>query len=265
MRAVALLLALGLMGSAQTFVGGDILFDLAGGARRAGMGGVGIAISSPEALFGNPGSLAWVEGLHVTSAYTNPFGAAHVGSVDLAFPGLGAGVVLLEAGAVGPGLRYRTAGALVGTGVRLGPFGIGFRARLLRPVAPVLGLGGALDVGLLWRGPVHVGAVGRGILSRSPVAGEPWAPEFSLGVALPIRLGELGLTLAADLLDLERGVSFALGAELGLGPILLRAGYGPGGPAFGGTAAWGFFALDWAVLLHPVLPAAFRVSFALRL
>lgn len=265
MRFLVLLLGVGLAASGQGVVGGDILFDLAGGARRAGMGQAGLALPSPEALFANPGALAWIEGFHLTSTYVNPFGAAHVGSVDVALPGLAAGVAFLDAGEVGPGLIYRTAGALVGAGIRLGTFGIGIRARALRPVAPLAGFGGALDGGLLWRGPLHVGAVWRGVLAWSPVAGETWLPELSLGAALPMRLGQVQLAVAGDILGLGQEVAFAFGGELGLGPILLRAGYGPGGPAFGGTVAWGPFSLDWALLLHPVLPPAFRVSFALRL
>ncbi|MFZ2349687.1 MAG: hypothetical protein WAW99_05690, partial [Candidatus Bipolaricaulis anaerobius] len=76
---LALLAALGSIGVGQGFVGGDILFDLAAGARRAGMAGVGVALASPDALFANPAGLPWVEGVQILSTYADLFGAAHLG------------------------------------------------------------------------------------------------------------------------------------------------------------------------------------------
>lgn len=262
---VVLVLAVGWSGFGQGVVGGDILFDLAEGARSPGMGGVGLALPSADALFGNPAGLPWVEGLQISSTYANLFGAAHLGTLAVGLPGLAGAGVVLDAGPVGPGFEFRTAGAVLGAGVRLGPIGVGVRTRFLRPVAPHAGIGGALDLALLWRGPISIGAVGNNVISRAPVPGESWPSEVAVGVAVPLNLGGLTLTLGCDVSDVAGSPSIAVGGEIGVGWLLVRAGYGPGGIAMGGTVGWGPFALDWAMILHPVLAPAFRVSFTVRL
>lgn len=260
---VVLLLLFG--ATAQGFVGGDLLFDLGRGARTLGMAGSGIALPSPDALFLNPAGLPWVVGFHVHSTYADLFGAATLGALGVTAPGVGFGGILLDAGALGPGLGFRTAGALLGAGVRLGPVGIGARARLLRPLLPVPGVGGALDMGLLLHGPVQIGLVVRNALARSPVAPESWPVEGAVGVALPLAWGPWQITVAADVLGIGSLLSAAVGAEVGVQGLLVRVGYGPGGLTLGGGIAWRAFTLDWAVLLPPVLPPAFRVSLDLRL
>lgn len=267
MKAVALvvLVSVGVGALGAGFVGGDILFDLGVGARSAGMAGVGVALPSSDALFLNPAGLAWARGVEVLSTYCNLFGAAHLGAVTVAVPGLAGAGIVLDAGTIGPGLAFRTAGALLGAALRWGAVGVGARARLLRPVAPVPGIGGALDFALLWRGPIEVGAVWESVVSRAPVPGEPWPAQLAVGVALPVDLGGLRVNLAADASDITGRAAVAVGGEIGTDGLLVRAGYGPGGVALGGTVGWGPFALDWATVLHPVLAPAFRVSFSARL
>ena len=259
------ILAAALTSAAAGFVGGDILFDLGAGARSAGLGGAGVALPASDALFVNPAGLPWVEGIQVVSTYGNVFDVADFGALSVGMPGLAAAGLVLDAGTIGPALAYRTAGAVVGAGVRLGPLGAGVRARLVRPVAPVPGAGGALDVALLWRGPVQIGAVWRAVLSQAPVAAEFWPTELEVGLALPVRGFGLSASLALDVTGVGTDPSFAVGGEVGADWLLIRAGYGPAGAAIGGTVGWRPFALDWAVLLHPVLPATFRVSFSVRL
>lgn len=267
MRAVALgaAILLAVAGAGQGYVGGGILFEVAAGARSAGMAGVGLALPPADALFANPAGLAWATGVQILSTYSNPFGAAHLGAVSVGLPGLAGAGIVLDAGTIGPGLTFRTAGALLGAGLRLGPLGVGVRARLLRPVAPVSGVGGALDLALLWRGPIHVGAVWKSLVARAPVPGESWPAELAMGVALPVDLGGLLLTIAGDVSDVSGTPSFALGAEMGVDGLAVRAGFSVNAIAVGGTVAWNLFALDWALILHPVLPPAFRVSFTVRL
>jgi hypothetical protein len=241
-------------------VGGDILFDLVGSARSAALGGAGLALPGDDALFLNPAGLAWVEGVRVLSAYGSQYGAADVGLLGLAVPGLAAAGIVLDAGAIGPDLSFRTEGAALGAGVRLGPLAAGASARIVRPVAPTPGLGGALDLALLWQGPLHVGAVVRSVLSQAPVAGEAWPPELAVGLAVPLDLGHWRIGLALDARDVLVDPTISLGAELGLEWLLVRAGYGPGGWAFGGSVRWALFQLEWAIVVHPVLSPAFRVS-----
>lgn len=262
---VVLAAVVGMGAVGQGFVGGDILFDLARSARSAGLGGAGLALPAGDALFLNPAGLPWVAGVELISSYGNQFDAVALGVVSVGLPGLAAAGIVLDAGVIGPGLTFRTVGAAFGAGVRLGPLGAGAAARLLRPVAPVPGLGGALDFGLLFQGPLHVGAVWRGILSQSPVRGEFWPPELALGIALPLRFQGMTAAVAVDAVGIGADLAFAVGGEFGADWLLVRAGYGPGGATLGGTVGWGPFALDWAILLHSVLPAAFRVSFTLRL
>lgn len=260
----AMVVALG--GACQAFVGGDILFDLAAGARTVGMGGAGVALPSSEALFTNSAGLPWIEGVRILSTYGNAFGAAQVGAVSVALPGLAAAAIILDAGAIGPGLTFRTTGAIFGAGVRIGPVGIGLRTRILRPVAPVPGLGGALDLAFLWRGLVHVGVEARNVIARAPVPSETWLPLLTIGISLPMDLRGINLALACDLtIDSLGSPSFAVGVEFGLDWLLVRAGQGPSGTAIGGAVGWGPFGLDWGVVLHSVLPPAVRISFVVRL
>lgn len=261
----AALLAAGAIAVGQGVVGGDILFDLAGGGRGAGMAGAGLGLITPDSLFRNPAALPWAKGVQILSTYANLYGAARLGAVSVGLPNLAAAGIVLDAGEVSPGLSFRTVGAAVGAAVRLGPIGVGGRARLLRPVAPVPAVGGALDLALLVRGPLHVGAVWKGVLSRSPVPGELWSPELGVGLALPVEAGGWTLALACDLEDVGGTPSVVIGGELGVAWLLVRAGYGRGEIFVGGTVSWSLFSLDWALALHPVLAPALRVSFTVRL
>jgi len=263
--ALALVAVVGMGAFGQGFVGGDVLFELAGSARSVGMGGAGLAAPDGDALFLNPAGLPWVEGVQVLSAYGSQFGAADLGLLSLAVPGLAAAGIFLDAGPIGPDLAFRTEGAVLGMGLRIGPLAAGVRARVLRPVAPVPSLGGALDFGLLWRGPIHLGAVWRGVVSQPHVPGEIWPPNLAVGLAVPVDLGGLTMTLAFDLLGIGQAPTFAVGGEVGGDWITIRAGYGGGGLALGGSVRWALFVLDWAIVVHPVLPAAFRVSLTVRL
>lgn len=261
---VALVVLVGLGGVAEGFVGGDILFDLATGARSAGMGGAGVALPADDALFVNPAGLPWVEGVQLLSSYEDQFGAAQVGLLAVAVPGLAAAGTVLDAGEVGPNLLFRTAGALLGIGVRLGPLGVGARGRVLIPIAPVPGVRGAFDLAVLWRGPIHVGALWKGVSSQAAVATEAWPSQLAVGLALPLALGPLSLALAGDAIDVGGAPAFAVGGELGVEWLRVRAGYGPSGVTVGGAVRWGPFGVEWAVIVHPVLPPAVRVSFGVR-
>ncbi|HEU68449.1 MAG TPA: hypothetical protein ENN53_04445, partial [Candidatus Acetothermia bacterium] len=253
MKAIVAVLAVavGLNGIGQGLVGGDILFDLGTGARSAGMAGAGVALPSDDALFVNPAALPWVEGVQLLSAYGDQFGAAQLGLLSVAMPGLAAAGIALDTGEIGPDLSFRTAGALLGIGVRLGPLGAGARARVLVPIAPVASVGGALDLAFLWRGAIRLGAVWKAVSSQAPVAGESWPSQLTVGLALPLELGPLTLALACDLLDLGGDPAFAVGGELGVEWLLVRAGYGPSGLGFGGAVRWGPFGAEWAILVHP--------------
>ncbi len=260
---LAVTVGLGALG--QEFVGGDILFGLAVGTRRSGMGGAGVALPSVEALFTNPAGLPWIEGVQIRSTYGSVFDAAHLGVVSVSVSGVGASGIILDAGDISPGLAFRTAGAVLGVGVRLGPVGVGARARFLLPVAPVPGLGGALDLALLWRGPIHVGVVWRNVAAQAPVPSESWPTELEVGLALPVHGQGLIAAVALDLTGVGSDPAFAIGAEFGLDWLLIRAGYGARGVAFGGSVGWSTWDLDWAILLHSVLPPAVHVSFTVRL
>ncbi len=262
---LVLLAAAGVGAVGEGFVGGDILFDLVGSARSAGMGGAGLALPGDDALFVNPAGLPWLKGVQLLSAYANPFGAAHVGLLSVGLPGLAGAGIVLDAGTIGPGLSFRTAGVVLGAGARLGSFAGGVRARLLRPVDPVPGLGGALDLALLWQGPLRIGVVFRSVLSQAPFPGESWPSELGVGVALPVALVGLTAAVAFDVTGIGGEPSFAIGGEFGAEWLLIRAGYGPAGVTLGGEVRWGLFGLDWALIAHPVLPPAFRVSFTVRL
>ncbi len=212
----------------------------------------------------NPAGWAWSEGWELASGGGTQLGVAQVLAIGASGPGWSVVAAAVDAGEIVPGLRYRVEGARGGLGVRLGPLGLGLCTRVLRPVSPVPALGWTLDVGVLWRGPLVVGLVGKNLLSSPPFA-EDWRPDVVMAVAWPWQAGPWSGAWAAGAEGLLLGLpTYAFAGEVAVGPWSFRAGLRYGGFAFGGSVQWSLFRLDWGYALHPVLPPSFRVSLALR-
>ena len=248
-------LIFGLVGFAGSL---EIPFALGRSARSFALFGVDLAL--PDAT-GNPGALAFFPKWSIFSTYARPFGVVHVWTLSLGGPGLSADVVLLDAGEIGPDVRYRV-WAFQGAGaLRLGPLGFGGRARFLRPTDPEGSFGLAVDAGVFWQGPVYAGFVSEAILAEFP--GEPWPPSFSFALAWPLEFSGFSVMLGAAFLDFPVLPTWAFGAEARFGPLSLRGGLHGVSLNLGGGLEFPPFSLDWVFTLHPDLPLSFRVSFAL--
>jgi hypothetical protein len=237
----------------------DIPFALGRSARSFALFGVDLALPDATA---NPGALAFFPQWSVFSTYARPFGVVHVWAISFGGPGLSADAVLLDAGGIGPDLHYRV-WAFQGAGaLRLGPLGLGGRARFLRPTDPEGSLGLALDAGIFWQGLVYAGLVWEGVYAQFP--GEPWPPSFSLALAWPLEFSGFSAIFGAAFLDFPALPTWAFAAEARVGPLSLRGGLHGASLNLGGGLVFPPFALDWVFTLHPDLPLSFRVSFALE-
>lgn len=263
-----LVLALALTGLGQGHEGVGVLFDLGLGARWVGMGGVGIALADDEsAPLLNPAGLGWRQGWGVASAFADQFGAADLFALGLAGPGVGLTALYLDSGPIHEGLTYRTLGGVAAVGWRQGGLSLGLRGRILRPLSPVPALGWAADAAVLWRGPISLGLVGEALLSQPAFPGEDWPRRFSLGIGVPLPLPEpLSGQAALDLFGLgEQRRAWRLGAEAWVGEALgIRAGLDEESVSLGLSVRFRESELDWGIVAHAVLPAAMRISLAVR-
>jgi hypothetical protein len=266
---VALVLVVALTGLGQGgHEGVGVLFDLGLGARWVGLGGAGIALADDEsAPLLNPAGLGWQEGFGVASAFADQFGAFDIFALGVAGPGVGLTALYLDSGPIHEGLTYRTLGGVAAVGWAPGPLSLGLRGRFLRPLSPVPALGWAADVALLWQGPISLGLVGEALLSQAAFPGEDWPRRFSLGIGVPLPLpSPLSGQGAFDLLGLGEGTrTWRLGAEVWVGEGLgIRAGLAGESVSLGFSVRLSMFQLDWGIVAHAVLPAAMRISLALR-
>ncbi len=252
---------LGAFPVAAQFVGTGILFDLGGGAGGFVWGPCAVACVG----WANPAGLGWNSGIELCSGTGTQLGAAQVLTIDASGPGWRVEALALDAGEIVPGLRYRVEGLAAGGGLTLGNFGLGVQARVLRPVAPVKGLGWSLDLGLLWSGPLALGLVGKSVISSPCFPGEDWPRDLALGLAWPWTADPWSGVLAFGLQDVLAGTwTWAVAGEVAVGPVALRVGLRPDTLLVGGSVTWALFRLDWGYGLHSILPPSFRVSLAVR-
>jgi len=81
-------------GAADGSAGIGALFNVGMGARALGMGGAFVAVADDGcAIYYNPAGLAFIDGNHVTSLYSDLFGAGAYVGLGYARPNLGASVV----------------------------------------------------------------------------------------------------------------------------------------------------------------------------
>jgi len=252
--------------------GMGIVFDLGGGARAAGMGGAALGLSDDAScLLQNPAGLARLEDWAVGSSYRRQFGAAGHGTVSVAGPWLGAGIVTLGSGAIEPGLSYLVGGATAALGLPLtGTLAVGARGRLQHTLAPAAATGWAFDLAVLWRGPVSVGLLWEGVWTRDVVQRtgyrEVWPRRLGLGLAVPLPLrAPLQGVVAADLTEIASAPPRpSLGIELWIGSLGLRAGIRASAVSLGAGVRWGTLQLDWATILHHALGNSFLGTLTVR-
>ena len=285
--ALALVLLFALAAGATTLaaedpVGTAAMLDIGLGARALGMGGAHIAVADDAAaVYYNPAGLAFIDGRHITSLYTNQFGAAGYMGLGYAQRYVGAGAMKLDASGIDQTDEFANV-----TGV----FGVTDLTLILGAAAramPQLGVGGAVkyysqalpansgrgvtgDIGVLFAtdsGRFRIGAVCRNALgSLKYDSGHTDAFDRSFGAGVAVRAMD-NLLLAADVIWKD-GMDARIGGEFRLGKFALRAGGGYRDEKFSFSVGAGFviplFSIDYAYQTHSTLPDSHRLSLGVR-
>ena len=268
--------------AAEDPVGTAAMLDIGLGARALGMGGAHIAVADDAAaVYYNPAGLAFIEGRHITSLYTNQFGAAGYMGLGYAQRYVGAGAMKLDASGIDQTDEFANV-----TGV----FGVTDLTLILGAAAramPQLGVGGAVkyysqalpansgrgvtgDIGVLFAtdsGRFRIGAVCRNALgSLKYDSGHTDAFDRSFGAGVAVRPMD-NLLLAADVIYKD-GMDARIGGEFRLGKFALRAGGGYRDEKFSFSVGAGFviplFSIDYAYQTHSTLPDSHRLSLGVR-
>lgn len=279
-----------------TYAGAAALFRIGAGARPLSMGGAFAGLADDEnALFYNPAGLAYLQRVGLTSFYSTQYGVITYGALGVAGQGFGlGGLYLSSTGIPGAGEQHEIRGnfdytnlaGLFGAAGSLGPLAVGVRGKYLSVTSatqiqgrlePVTGSGFSGDVGVVAGvGPLRLGLLVENLVGQpirySTGASEAWERRVRAG--LSIRTGPLLLAADLDNLTTEPRYYHA-GAELGLGPLSLRAGVtgiasqvsgsGAGTDLSAGAGVrFGGLQLDYAYLMPSELPDTHRVSLTLR-
>ncbi|MDD5219069.1 MAG: hypothetical protein PHV11_00680 [Candidatus Bipolaricaulis sp.] len=260
--------------AAATEALGD-LFRVGVSARALGMGGAFTALAEDEAgVLYNPAKLAGHRGLGLSSLYASQFGGVTQGSVIVAGPYVGGGIVFLDSGLIDDGedgFRYASRAALFGVGVPVGPAAMGVGWRFLSVATPFTGSGWALDAAVaLDIEFLHVGLVYEAVVSAPMAydggAREEWDSGLRFGVATSLSPAE-GVVWTASfdgtgLLGPAPGI--AAGVEAWVGGVGARVGYDGAGMTFGLSARFVGLEVDWAYAARDDLGDSHRITLALR-
>jgi len=268
--------------AAEDPVGTAAMLDIGLGARALGMGGAHIAVADDAAaVYYNPAGLAFIDGRHITSLYTNQFGAAGYMGLGYAQRYVGAGAMKLDASGIDQTDEFANVAGVFGvTDLTLI---LGAAARAM----PQLGVGGAVkyysqalpansgrgvtgDIGVLFAtdsGRFRIGAVCRNALgSLKYDSGHTDAFDRSFGAGVAVRAMD-NLLLAADVIWKD-GMDARIGGEFRLGKFALRAGGGYRDEKFSFSVGAGFviplFSIDYAYQTHSTLPDSHRLSLGVK-
>ncbi len=285
--ALALVLLFALAAGATTLaaedpVGTAAMLDIGLGARALGMGGAHIAAADDAAaIYYNPAGLAFMEGRHIVSLYTNQFGAAGYMGLGYAQRYVGAGTMKLDASGIEETDEFANVTGVfgvtdltlvLGAAARVMPqFGVGGAVKYYSQALPAnLGRGVTGDVGILFAtdsGKFRIGAVCRNVLgSLKYDSGYADAFDRSFGAGVAVRPID-NLLLAADVIWKE-GMDARIGGEFRLGKFAVRAGGGYRDEKLSFSAGAGFvmplFSVDYAYQTHSVLPDSHRLSLGVK-
>ena len=285
--ALALVLLFALAAGATTLaaedpVGTAAMLDIGLGARALGMGGAHIAVVDDAAtIYYNPAGLAFMEGRHVVSLYTNQFGAANYMGLGYAQRYVGAGAMKLDASGIDETDEFANVTGvfgvtdltlILGAAAKVMPqFGVGGAVKYYSQALPAnLGRGVTGDVGILFAtdsGKFRIGAVCRNVLgSLKYDSGHTDAFDRSFGAGVAVRPMD-NLLIAADVIWKD-GIDARVGGEFRLGKFAVRAGGGYRDDKLSFSAGAGFllpsFSIDYAYQTHSILPDSHRLSLCVK-
>lgn len=257
-------------------------FDIGLGVRAMGFGGAYTALADgTEALLVNPAGLGWTRAIRGDSTLASVLGLYSVTWLAGAFPNFGGGLAYSGVGDItdpgGNPLAFSHLALTVGVGLdlalfRVFPFpaagGLALKYHRMQ-IADQAGSGFALDIGVLGRAPTPLGEARFGVTLRDlgfgPTVGtEPdaWSLDFTVGAALLTPMGfSASLDLGSEYTALGLGWAIFGLAEI-RGGVRFQGGFTLW--ALGLGVRWGMFALDYALLTHPVLSASHRFGFGVR-
>lgn len=285
--ALALVLLFALAAGATTLaaedpVGTAAMLDIGLGARALGMGGAHIAVVDDAAtIYYNPAGLAFMEGRHVVSLYTNQFGAANYMGLGYAQRYVGAGAMKLDASGIDETDEFANVTGvfgvtdltlILGAAAKVMPqFGVGGAVKYYSQALPSnSGRGVTGDIGVLFAtdsGKFRVGAVCRNVLgSLKYDSGHTDAFDRSFGAGVAVRPMD-NLLIAADVIWKD-GIDARVGGEFRLGKFAVRAGGGYRDDKLSFSAGAGFllpsFSIDYAYQTHSILPDSHRLSLCVK-
>ena len=268
--------------AAEDPIGTAAMLDIGLGARALGMGGAHIAVADDAAaVYYNPAGLAFINGRHIVSLYTNQFGAAGYMGLGYAQRYVGAGAMKLDASEIDETDEFANVTGvfgvtdltlILGAAARVMPqFGVGGAVKYYSQALPAnSGRGVTGDIGVLFAtdsGKFRLGAVCHNLLgSLKYDSGHTDAFDRSFGAGVAVRPMD-NLLIAADVIWKD-GMDARIGGEFRLGKFALRAGGGYRDEKLSFSAGAGFllpaFSIDYAYQTHSVLPDSHRLSLCVK-
>jgi hypothetical protein len=257
------------------------IFELEVSARVAGLGGAFIALADDEAAtFYNPAGLPFLSQSTLTSHFTRPFGLFFYGTAGTAGKGWGGYLLLLDSdpleerdlygNPIGT-FRYTSLGLIFGVGFRSTErlsFGLQIKAYAL--ALPTQAVGLSFSPSLLFQdGARTYGIVWRNLIS-TPIQfinghTESWISDIAAGIAWRFGTETLVIDFTENLIARGDISCVRIGCESKrFYPLVLRAGTNREGTSLGFSLFWGDLRIDFAYLLHFVLPDTYMASFSYK-
>ncbi len=269
---VLLMLMSGTLWAAE-YAGVATIFQLSPSIRGMGMGNAFTGMSSDGSIvFFNPANLAHVENGEIVSLYSREFGISRYFGIAYADKnyGVGVGNLSTEFQLVDEFLNPQGEAKASETGF-IGAFGFALTPDIGVGIAGKVyvdsgiedkGTGCTLDIGLSFkRDKFTVGVVGKNLVGRVKYgdnAEQRFEREYRLGVAAEI---SEGILFVADLGEgvVRLGAEYTLDRFSGRGGVIYAEGEMNYTVGFGVQMERGL-SVDYALMLHPVLPESHRLG-----
>ena len=274
--AVLLMLTSGTLWAAE-YAGVATIFQLSPSVRGMGMGNAFTGMSSDGSIvFFNPANLAHVENGEIVSLYSREFGLLRYFGMAYADKNYGLGVVNLSAEfELVDELLNPLGEAKAGETGFIGAYSFSLTPDISMGIAGKAyvdsgiedrGTGCTLDIGLSFkRDKFIVGLVGKNLVGRVKYGDgteQRFEREYRLGVSAEVSKGILFVA------DLGEGI-VRLGAEYTLDRFSGRGGvvYAEGEMSY--TVGFGVqmdrgLSIDYALMLHPIMPESHRLGMGIR-